>query len=140
MTDILFVCVQNAGRSQMAKALFNWMAEKRGLRLRAESAGTEPADRAQEYVVRTMREWELDLSETRPQKITDSKVEQARKFITMGCAVDAETCPAIRSKDIEDWGLDDPAGESIQQVRSIRDEVARHVDRLIATLNSEAGR
>ena len=120
----------------MAKALFNRMAEERGLRLRAESAGTEPSGKIHDNAVEAMRERGLELSEARPKMITNEMVERAQRVITLGCAVEATACPAVYLKEVEDWGLPDPAGKSIEEVRTIRDAVAQRVERLIASLDS----
>ncbi len=134
MSDVLFVCVHNAGRSQIAKALFRQMAEKRGLPLRAESAGTEPADQVHANVVQAMAEVGVDLSEEKPQLLTNEMVERANKVITMGCAVDSDACPAVFLKVVEDWGLPDPAGQPIDPVREIRDTIRQRVDELLRSL------
>ncbi|MCI0440701.1 MAG: aquaporin [Chloroflexi bacterium] len=132
--DVLFVCVHNAGRSQMAKALFNRMVEERGIPLRAESAGTMPADRVHKNVVTAMRECGIDLSGAKPKLLTDELVRDSRRVITMGCEVDADACPALFIRDVEDWGLPDPAGKTLEEVRAIRDEIACRVERLIENL------
>ena len=134
MSDILFVCVHNAGRSQMAKAYFNELAAQVGILLKAESAGTEPAKRVNPVVADAMREAGIDISGEQPRLMTDAAVERARQVITMGCAVDADACPALLLRDIEDWGLPDPAGKDICEVRAIRDEVERRVASLIEEL------
>ena len=130
MKSILFVCVHNAGRSQMAKALFNKLADESGLSYRAESAGTVPSDHVHANVGDAMAELGVDLSNEHPQLITNDMIENAERVITMGCAVDAESCPAIFIKDVEDWGLPDPAGEAPARVREIREEIARRVEEL----------
>lgn len=122
---VLFVCVRNAGRSQMAAALFNALARERGLDWTAESAGTEPADRVHPEVVAAMAELGIDLSDARPRALTDEQVAAAARVITMGCAVDAATCP------VEDWGLPDPHGRPPAEVRAIRDEIRRRVEALL---------
>ena len=134
MKSILFVCVHNAGRSQMAKAMFNGLAEQRDLPYRAESAGTEPSDHVYANVAEAMAELGVDVSSEQPQTITNAMIESAERIITMGCAVDSEVCPAIRIKDVEDWGLPDPAGQPPARVRQIRQEVARRVQALLDTL------
>ena len=111
MAEVLFVCVHNAGRSQVAKAMFNRLAGNRGLALRAESAGTELLDGIHEVVSAAMGEAGFDLRGERPKLLTDDLAEQASRIITMGCAVDSDACPAIFLKDIEDWGLPDPKGQ-----------------------------
>ena len=134
MSDVLFVCVHNAGRSQMAKALFNRMAADRGLSLEAESAGTAPAGRVHDNVVEAMAELGVDLSGCTPALITDEMVDDAGRVITMGCAVDGAQCPAITMRNVEDWGLPDPAGRPAGEVRAVRDTIAERVERLIDSL------
>lgn len=131
MSEVLFVCVHNAGRSQMAAALFNRVAAQRGLALRAASAGTAPAAGVHPNVVSSMRELSLDLSDARPEMLTDEMVRRADRVVTMGCAVDAGTCPAIFLKDVEDWGLPDPKDAPSEEVRAIRDTIAEQVSRLL---------
>ena len=131
---VLFVCVHNAGRSQMAEAFFNQLARERDLNARAESAGTEPADRVHLEVATAMREIGLDLPEKQPRLLTDEMVEKANQVVTMGCAPDAATCPAILLKDVKDWGLPDPHGQSLEQVRRIRDQVRARVEELLSQM------
>ncbi len=128
---VLFVCVHNAGRSQMAAALFNRLARERGLDWVAESAGTEPADRVHPEVGAVMAELGIDLSTARPRLLTSEDVETADRVVTMGCEVDAGVCPAIFIKNVEDWGLPDPKGRSTDEVRAIRDEIRRRVEALL---------
>ncbi|MBI4312822.1 MAG: arsenate reductase ArsC [Chloroflexi bacterium] len=134
MADVLFVCVHNAGRSQMAKALFNHEAQQRGLPYRADSAGTEPGLGVHREVAQVMREIGLDLSGELPKLIDNDMVKSARKVVTMGCQVDADKCPAVFIKGVEDWGLPDPKGRPLQEVRAIRDTVRRRVSSLLAEL------
>lgn len=134
--DVLFVCVHNAGRSQMAKALFNRAARKRGLPYRAESAGTEPAAQIHPNVAAALREMGMELGEIKPQLLTSEMAERARRVVTMGCNVDAGICPAVFIKGVEDWGLPDPKDKSAEEVRAIRDEVARRVEVLLKELES----
>lgn len=137
MSDVLFVCVHNAGRSQMAKAMFNRLASERDLALRAESAGTEPGDGVHDIVAEAMREMGFDLRAERPKLLTDEMVEQAQRVITMGCAIDSEACPAIFLRDIEDWGLPDPKGQPIAEVRAIRDVIGDKVEELLRELAAQ---
>jgi len=125
---VLFVCGQNAGRSQMAAALFNRQA---GGRAWADSAGTRPAARVHPEVVEAMRELGVDLSKARPQLMTAGLAEGAIRVITMGCA-DGE-CPVV-SAPVEDWGLPDPAGQPLSAVRTIRDEIDGRVRSLLSSL------
>ena len=134
MSDVLFVCVHNAGRSQMAKAFFNRLAEVSAIPLRAESSGTEPAEFVHPVVAEAMREVGIDISDAKPRLMTDEAVERAQQVITMGCAVDTDACPALMLRDVEDWGLPDPAGKDIAEVRMIRDDVERRVANFIEML------
>ena len=138
MSDVLFVCIHNAGRSQMARALFNRMAAGRGLSLKAGSAGTDPASGVHDNVVEAMAEIGIDLSNARPVTLSDEMVETAGRVITMGCAVDDAQCPAIAMRDVEDWGLPDPAGRSAEEVRAVRDRIAERVEHLIDSLASRS--
>jgi protein-tyrosine-phosphatase len=125
--EILFVCVENAGRSQMAQAF----AEKLGLR--ASSAGTVPTGRVNPVVVEAMRERGIDLSRKSPRMLTSEMISQARLVVTMGCSVE-EACPrpmlAAMQKKLVDWHLDDPKGRSIEEVRRIRDEIEKRVQEI----------
>jgi protein-tyrosine-phosphatase len=127
MGRILFVCVANSGRSVMAEALLNRAAGAD----RASSAGTVPGERPHQVVVEAMQEIGLDVSGHRPRLLTDAMVARAERVITMGCAVDGAACPAIAYRHLEDWGLPDPAGLPLEQVRSIRDEIERRVHHLL---------
>ena len=122
--EILFVCVENAGRSQMAQAF----AEKFGLR--ASSAGTVPSSLVNPVVVEAMRKRGIDLSRKSPKMLTSDMINYARLVITMGCSVE-EACPrpmlAAMQKKLVDWNLDDPKGRSIEEVRKIRDEIEKRV-------------
>src|SRR5256712_1660972 len=122
--EILFVCVENAGRSQMAQAF----AEKHGLK--ASSAGTVPSSRVNPVVVEAMRERGIDLSKRTPKVLTADMIKNARLVVTMGCSVE-EACPrpmlAAMQKKLVDWHLDDPKGRPIEEVRRIRDEIEKRV-------------
>jgi arsenate reductase len=122
--EILFVCVENAGRSQMAQAF----AEKLGLI--AASAGTVPSTRVNPVVVEAMRERGINLSKKSPKMLTAEMIDRARLVVTMGCSVE-EACPrpmlAAMQKKLVDWNLDDPKGKSIDEVRKIRDEIEKKV-------------
>ncbi len=127
MKTVLFACVHNAGRSQMAAALFNQAADPslaRGI-----SAGTEPGPRVHPEVVAAMRELEVDLSGVRPQKLTDALAREAQVLITMGCG---DACPFVPGARVEDWPLADPKGQPLDAVRAIREEIRRRVDDLAA--------
>ena len=137
MSHILFVCVHNAGRSQMAKAFFNKLAEESCIPMRAESAGTQPVERIHLVVAEAMREAGIEISDVKPRLMSNEAVERAQQVITMGCAVDAEACPALLLRDMKDWGLPDPAGKDISEVRVVRDEVERKVAGLVERLRAE---
>lgn len=138
MKRVLFVCVHNAGRSQMAEAFFNQLAAERCLSVRAESAGTEPAERVNPTVVAAMREVGIDLLGKTPKLLTNAMVQQADRVITMGCAPDASSCPALVVTNVEDWALTDPAGKPLPEVRQIRDEIRRRVAELVGDYAHQA--
>ena len=126
MKTVLFACVHNAGRSQMAAALFNLLADP--TKARAISAGTEPGARVHPEVVTVMREDGIDLASMVPQKLTDDLASTAAMLITMGCG---EACPVVPGVARADWPLDDPKGKPIEDVRKIREEIARRVWALV---------
>ena len=129
MKTILFVCVHNSGRSQMAEAFFNRMA---GGKARALSAGTQPAEKVNPVVIEAMREVGIDISGNSPKALTIDMMEKADKMITMGCGTEAQAvCPAS-FVETEDWALEDPEGKSLQEVRKIRGQIK---DRVIKLLN-----
>jgi arsenate reductase len=129
MATALFVCRQNAGRSQMSAALFEQAV---GGRHRALSAGTTPADSVHPEVVEVMRELGVDLSDRLPRRLTRELAEQADVVVTMGCG---DECPYIPGKRYVDWELEDPAGRPVDEVRAIRDDIARRVRDLVAELD-----
>lgn len=118
---ILFVCVHNAGRSVMAEAF------ARAAGIDAASAGTMPQGSPHPEVVDAMREVGIDVSGHRGVMLTDENVARAERVVTMGCAVDEAACPAIRLRGVEDWGLPDPKGRPMDEVRAIRDQVRARV-------------
>jgi len=125
VVTVLFACVQNAGRSQMAAALFNELVDP--LRARALSAGTRPGPAVQAEVVEVMREIGIDLAAAWPRLLTPDLAAQAALLITMGCG---EECPVVPGVRREDWLLDDPKGRPIADVRRIRDEIRQRVETL----------
>ncbi len=129
---VLFVCVHNSGRSQMAEAFFNRFA---GGRATAFSAGTQPASKINPTVVQVMREEGLDISDKKPKLLTIEMIERADKVITMGCGVE-DTCPAAIAP-MEDWGIEDPEGKSIEKVKEIRDIIRIKVATLVKELYKE---
>lgn len=131
MSHVLFVCLHNAGRSQMSQALFERAA---GGRHTAESAGSiaEPGGHVHPEVVTVMRELGIDLADRRPQRLTNELAERADIVVTMGCG---DTCPYIPGKRYLDWDLPDPKGRPLEEVRATRNEIARRVDALLGELN-----
>jgi len=125
--NVLFVCVQNAGRSQMAEALFERAVDGRHA---ARSAGSAPAERVHPEVVEVMRELGVDLADRVPRALERSHAEWADVVVTMGCG---DACPFIPGKRYLDWELEDPSGKSVAATREIRDEIARRVDELVAS-------
>ena len=130
MSTVLFVCLHNAGRSQMSRALFERAADGRHSAL---SAGTTPGDRVHPEVVEVMRELGIDLAGRKPQLLTRELAQEADVVVTMGCG---DECPFIPGKRYIDWDLTDPKGLPIAEVRAIRDEIARRVHELLAELDS----
>lgn len=126
MKTVLFACVHNAGRSQMAAAFFNRLADPS--RARAISAGTHPAERVHPEVVEIMKEAGIDLSHAKPQKLTLELAQKAHLLVTMGCG---DECPFVPDLEIRDWPLEDPRGKSKDRVRAIRDEVRDRVKELV---------
>ena len=134
MSHVLFVCIQNAGRSQMAEALFHRAADRRH---EARSAGSRPADHVHPVVVDVMGELEVDLSAKHPHKLDDEDMRWADLVVTMGCG---DECPYIPGKRYVDWELDDPASRPIDDVRRIRDDIRLRVEALVSELAAaEAG-
>ena len=127
MTTVVFACVHNAGRSQMAAAFFNQCANSS--RARAISAGTKPAEKVHPAVVEVMREIGYDLSQARPQLLTGELASRAALLVTMGCG---ESCPVLPGVRRADWVLDDPKGQPLERVRAIRDDIRRSVEELVS--------
>jgi arsenate reductase len=128
MAEVLFVCVQNAGRSQMSAALFDRAA---GARHSSASAGTEPADRVHREVVEVMREVGIDLADRQPQRLTTELVERTDVVVTMGCG---DACPVLPGKRYLEWDLPDPQGMPVEDVRKLRDEIDAKVRALADSL------
>jgi arsenate reductase len=126
--EVLFVCVHNAGRSQMAAALLDHYAKGK---VHVRSAGSTPADQINPAVAAVMDEWGIDLSREFPKPLTDEFVKAADAVITMGCG---DACPIYPGKRYEDWELDDPAGQPVEVVRRIRDDIDLRVQQLLAEL------
>jgi arsenate reductase (thioredoxin) len=125
VTTVIFACVHNAGRSQMAAAFFNAAAS----RARAVSAGTQPGERVHPEVVAAMNECGIDLSQARPQKLTEALAREASLLVTMGCG---DACPYVPGLRRDDWPLPDPKGQPVERVREIRDDIRQRVEKLIA--------
>ena len=130
MANVLFVCKQNAGRSQMSDALFRRAANGRH---QSRSAGTRPAEHVHTVVADAMREVEFDIAVNRPQKLTDDLAQWADVVVTMGCG---DECPYIPGKRYIDWDLTDPADKSLAEVRAIRDDIGRRVADLLVELDA----
>ena len=127
MKTVLFVCVHNSGRSQMAEAFFNHLA---GGKARAISAGTDPASSVNPDVVEVMREMGIESSDNKPKHLTDEMLDTADRVVSMGCGVEG-LCPAA-FVETEDWQIEDPKGKSLEEVRRIRDEIRAQVVDLLA--------
>ncbi len=130
---VLFVCLHNAGRSQMSEALFSRAAAGRH---EARSAGTEPAQQVHPEVVEAMREIGIDLSERTPHLLERGDAEWADLVVTMGCG---DSCPYIPGRRYLDWELEDPSGRPLEEVRATRDEIERRVSSLLEELDSSSG-
>jgi arsenate reductase len=129
--SVLFVCVHNAGRSQMAAG---WLTHYAGDRVEVRSAGSEPADQINPSAVAAMAEVGIDITAAHPKILTVDAVRSSDVVITMGCG---DTCPIFPGKRYEDWDLPDPAGQGIAAVRPIRDEIAARIQRLLRELLPE---
>ena len=127
---VLFVCIHNAGRSQMAAGYLRHLA---GDRIEVRSAGSMPADQINPIAVEAMREVGIDITAEQPKVLTPEAVQASDVVITMGCG---DTCPFYPGKRYEDWKLDDPAGQGIDAVRPIRDDIRARIEELIASLHT----
>jgi arsenate reductase len=128
LKKVLFICVENACRSQMAEAFFNQMSKA----ARASSAGTKPAPSVNPLAVQVMKEIGIDLANAKPKLLTLEILDAADKVITMGCAV-GDVCPGA-VVETEDWGIEDPTGKSIEKFREVRDVIRRKVEQLVSDL------
>ncbi len=126
MNKVIFACVHNAGRSQMAAAWFNRLADPS--KAVAISAGTQPGPRVHPEVQKAMEELGIDLSNAKPQLLTDSLARDARLLVTMGCG---EACPYVPGLSRDDWPLEDPKGQAVERVREIRDDIKTRVQSLL---------
>ncbi len=132
--NILFVCVENAGRSQMAEAFFKKYAKNQ---FHVISAGTSPSSHLNPVVVSVMNELGIDLENQKPQLLSSSMIENSNKTVNMGC-MDKESCPSLFVKDVDDWNIEDPKGKSIEDVRKIRDQIKNDVLNLLNSIESDA--
>jgi arsenate reductase len=128
MDRVIFACVHNAGRSQMAAAFFNQLVDR--ARAEAVSAGTQPGDRVHPVVVDAMNEVGINLSHKKPQRLTDDLASDARLLVTMGCG---DECPFVAGLKVEDWPLQDPRDQPMEVVRQIRDDIKRRVTALVTS-------
>ncbi|WP_371405853.1 arsenate reductase ArsC [Kribbella sp. NBC_00662] len=128
--SVLFVCVHNAGRSQMAAG---WLRHLAGDAIVVRSAGSEPADQINPVAVQAMQEVGIDITGTTPQLLSTEAVQDSDVVVTMGCG---DACPFFPGKRYEDWKLTDPAGQPIEVVREVRDEIRAHVEKLITELKA----
>ena len=131
--NILFVCVENAGRSQMAEAFFKKYAKNK---FNAISAGTSPSSTLNPIVVSVMAEIGIDLHTQQPQLLSSSMIENSKKTINMGC-MDKKSCPSLFVRDVDDWNIEDPNGKPIEVVRNIRDQIKNDVFNLLDSLEND---
>jgi len=131
--DVLFACVENAGRSQMAEAFFKKFSDDK---FNVISAGTVPSTKINPIVVQVMKEIGIDMTKQSPKTISNSMISNSFKTVNMGC-IDKESCPALFVKDIVDWNIPDPKEKTIEQVREIRDQIKSEVLNLIASIDNE---
>ncbi len=131
--NILFVCVENAGRSQMAEAFFKKYAKNQ---FHVISAGTSPSSHLNPVVVSVMNELGIDLKNQKPQLLSSSMIKNSNKTVNMGC-MDKESCPSLFVKDVDDWNIEDPKGKSIEDVRKIRDQIKNDILNLLNSIESD---
>jgi len=127
---ILFVCVENAGRSQMAEGFFRKYCT---IQYEPQSAGTKPIGTVNPFAIEVMKEIGIDISSQKPKTISDSMIKEATKVVNMGC-MDKESCPALFVNVVIDWSIPDPKGKSLEQVREIRDLIEKRIQELCKTL------
>ena len=132
--NILFVCVENAGRSQMAEAFFRKYAPDR---FNVSSAGTTPSSQLNPIVIEVMKEIGIDMKTQQPKLLSDSMMKNSSKTVNMGC-MDKESCPALFLKDVIDWNISDPKEKSLDEVRQIRDKIKLEVQNFIKTLEAKS--
>jgi protein-tyrosine-phosphatase len=132
--NVLFVCVENAGRSIMAEAFFKKYSPKN---FQSNSAGTKPASQVNPLVVQVMKEVGIDISLKKPQILSKKMISTTKKTVNMGC-MDKETCPALFSKNVIDWQIPDPKEKPIEEIRKIRDQIDSKVKELVSSLTAES--
>ena len=132
--NVLFVCVENAGRSQMVEAFFKKYAKNQ---FNVISTETSPSSHLNPIVVSVMNELGIDLENQKPQLLSSSMIENSNKTVNMGC-MDKESCPSLFVKDVDDWNIEDPKGKSIEDVRKIRDQIKNDVLNLLNSIESDA--
>ena len=130
MKKVLFVCVENAGRSQIAEGFFKKYAPEGFV---AVSAGTKPVDNLNPIAVEVMKEVGIDISQQKSKLISNEMIDESESVVNMGC-MDKESCPALFVEDISDWGIEDPKGKTVEKVRKIRDVIEGNVKELIKKL------
>ena len=133
MKKILFVCVENAGRSQMAEGFFRKYAPTG---YEPQSAGTKPIEAVNPLAIEVMSEIGIDISYQQPKTVSDSMIRQSSRIVNMGC-MDKESCPALFVKDVIDWNIQDPKGKSIDEIRTIRNQIGIKVQDLIKSLERQ---
>ena len=132
--NVLFVCVENAGRSIMAEAFFKKYSPKN---FQSNSAGTKPASQVNPLVVQVMKEVGIDISLKKPQILSKKMISTSKKTVNMGC-MDKESCPALFSKNVIDWQIPDPKEKPIEEIRKIRDQIDSKVKELVSSLKAES--
>ena len=132
MTTVLFICIENSCRSQIAEAIFNHLVPKE---MKAISAGSEPAREVKPLALAVLKEVGINTSTLRPKLLTREMAQKADKIVTMGCP---EACPAV-GKPMEDWGIEDPSGRGIEEYRKTREIITRRVEELLEVLTPESG-
>lgn len=130
--SILFVCVENAGRSQMAEGFFNKYAQRE---YEAISAGTRPVSQINPVAIQVMGEVSIDISKQKSKEITDDMIRNSSKIVNMGC-IEKESCPTLFLHDLSDWNIEDPKNKPIEKVREIRDEISVRVKDLVTSLKA----
>lgn len=130
--SILFVCVENAGRSQMAEGFFNKYAQRE---YEAISAGTRPVSQINPVAIQVMGEVSIDISKQKSKEITDDMIRNSSKIVNMGC-IEKESCPTLFLHDLSDWNVEDPKNKPIEKVREIRDEISVRVKDLVTSLKA----